>query len=130
MANPLLLLAALGIGAAALAFRRGATSSSAAVGAPAKLQAGVPYLFIVRLDVPDAQAETTLESKGVEMLEFAEVTSAPPWAVPGQPASPRVASFKATPAGNSTVTFGMPFYGIGKLERISRLDGQPFDAPP
>jgi hypothetical protein len=105
-------------------------TDSAVVGKPEPLWAGVPYLFMLRLEATEAVARPVLESKGVEMLVFAPATVTPFWAKPGDVIGTTVASFRAVPHGNSTITLGMPFYGIGRLESLVRLDGQPFEAPP
>lgn len=128
----LLTWAMLGIGGY-LAFGRLASATStgvkdkAAPGSPQPLRAGVPYLFIIRLDKPEAEARPILESKGVQNLLFSPAVNPPFWVSSGL-FSQLVASFKATPAGNSSVTLGDPFYGIGRLETVVRLDGQPFAA--
>ena len=110
--------------------RKGRSSSYAGAGAPAALYAGVPYLFIVRLEASDEMARATLEPKGAADLEMSPATTPPFWAEPGAAYSTRVAAFRATPQGNSTVSLGEPFYGIGRLEKVVRLDGQPFNASP
>lgn len=133
--NPLVLLAAGAIGLFALSRKSASApgSTNALADGPQPLRAGVPYLFVVRLDVgvTDEQARAALEPKGVEMLVLAPAVNPPFWltTLGGAPAgvwSQRVASFKATPRGNSTVSLGDPFYGIGRLETLARLDGRPF----
>lgn len=132
MKNPVLLL-----GAAAVAYilydksRNGGTPRDMArplLGVPQPLRAGVKYLFVVRTELPDQQVQSVLEPKGVEALEMAPATVPPFWAKPGESYSARVAAFRATPQGNGTVTLGDPFYGVGRLEQVVRLDARPFDA--
>lgn len=124
------LLAAAGVGYLLLgkAKNGSAPTDTAERGSPQPLRAGVPYLFIVRLDKPEAEARPVLEGKGVQELVFSPASNPPFWVKSG-PFSMAVASFKATPAGNSKVTLGEPFYGIGRLETLVRLDGQPFATP-
>lgn len=132
MKNPIFLLGA----AAAVAFivydkSRGSSPKDTAIstlGLPQPLRAGVKYLFLVRTELPDAQVQAVLAPKGVEALEMQPATVAPFWAKPGESYSARVAAFRATPQGNGVITLGDPFYGVGRLERVVRLDGQPFDA--
>ncbi len=134
--NPIVpFLAAAGVGLFVLSRKSGSapSSTSAPSNGPQPLWAGVPYLFIVRLDVgvTDEAARAALEPKGVEMLVLAPAVNPPFWVttlngVPAGVWSQRVASFKATPKGNSTVTLGNPFYGVGRLETLARLDGRPF----
>jgi hypothetical protein len=100
----------------------------AAPGSPQPLRAGVGYLFFVRLEATEEAARAVLAPKGVSMLLFGPATNPPFWAQVGQPYSTAFASFKATPAGNGSITLGDPFYGIGRLEKVVRLDGQPFTA--
>lgn len=124
-------LAAGAVGLFVLSRSRAASASNALVGVPQPLRAGVPYLFIVRLDagVTDEAARAALEPKGVENLVLTPALNAPFWASSSPiPFSSRHASFKATPKGNSTITLGDPFYGVGRLESLARLDGQPFAA--
>lgn len=85
--------------------------------------AGTPYLWIVRLGPGTHQdaARGVVESKGATMVEFAEASTPPFWATSDDPGTTRVLSFKATPQGDSTVTLGQDFYGIGRLERVIRL---------
>jgi hypothetical protein len=133
MASPLPWLVALGAAGLVLSKMRGASSgeSSAPISAdPVPLRAGVPYLFLVRLDVSDAAARPVLEEKGVENLEFSPASVVPFW-LPEDATefSTRIASFKAVPRGNSHVSLGMPFYGVGRLERLVRLDARPFSEP-
>lgn len=132
MKNPLFLLGA----AAAVAYivydkSRGAAPRDTAIsslGVPQPLRAGVKYLFLVRTEQPDETVRSTLAPKGVEALELTTAPVPPFWAKPGESYSARVAAFRATPQGNGTITLGDPFYGVGRLERVVRLDGQPFDA--
>ncbi|HEY3493838.1 MAG TPA: hypothetical protein VGK73_04100 [Polyangiaceae bacterium] len=108
---------------------RGPAASSAQTGAPVPLRAGVPYLFIVRLGVSDYQASEVLATKpAVENVEYSDALNPPFWA-PTDTTPARLVSFKATPQGNGAISLGDPFYGIGRLERLVRLDGQPIDAP-
>lgn len=132
MKNPVLLL-----GAAAVAYilydksRNEGTARDMAkplLGVPQPLRAGRKYLFLVRTELPDEQVRSVLAPKGVEALEMAPATVAPFWAKPGESYSARVAAFRATPQGNGVITLGDPFYGVGRLEKVVRLDGQPFDA--
>ena len=125
------------LGAAAVAYilydksrQSGAPEDTAisTLGVPQPLRAGVKYLFLVRTEQPDEVVRSTLAPKGVEALELSTAPVAPFWAKPGESYSARVAAFRATPQGNGTVTLGDPFYGVGRLERVVRLDGQPFDA--
>lgn len=128
---PLLALGTVGFIVYQQMSRRPVGVTDAARGGPQPLFAGTPYLFNVRLDVPDDAAREVLESKGAEMLVFASASQPPFWALTtGAPVpfSTRVASFKATPQGNGTVTLGEPFYGIGRLESVARLDGRAFAA--
>jgi hypothetical protein len=96
---------------------------------PQPLRAGTGYLFFVRLETSDEAATAALAPKGAQNLTFGEATVPPFWTRPGESYSTRIASFKATPAGNGQVTLGDPFYGIGRLEKVVRLDGQEFSAP-
>lgn len=128
--NPIVPFLAAGAVGLFVLSRKGGSTSAPQTG-PQPLRAGVPYLFIVRLDpaATDDVARATLESKGVDSLVLSPAVNPPFWASrPGAVAlySNRVASFKATPAGNGSVTLGDPFYGIGQLEVLARLDGQPF----
>ena len=127
--NPFLpFLAAGAVGLFVLSRSRSGGSTSASPGAPVPLRAGVPYLFIVRLgtDVTDEQVHAALDPKGVENLLLTPAVNPPFWATTGAIAyAPRVASFKATPKCSSTITLGDSFYGIGRLESLARLDGQP-----
>lgn len=120
------LAAGLGIVAWALWSRARESGSIAPRLGAQPVRAGVPYLFVVRLEADDETATGVLESKGVEMLQLAPATRAPFWSKPGELYSTRAASFKAVPQGNGSVTLGEPFYGIGRLEQLVRLDGQPF----
>lgn len=104
------------------------TSSAAPPAEPLPLRAGVPYLFLVRVETTDETARALLESKGVENIEFSPAENPPPWTNPGETYSTRVVSFKAVPRGNGTVTVGDPFYGIGRLDTLVRLDGMPLEA--
>src|SRR6185369_10972668 len=101
----------------------------AAPGSPQPLRAQVPYLFFVRLEATEAAARAALEPKGVSMVVFAPASVPPFWAQVGEPYPTSAVSFKATPAGNAAITLGQSFYGIGRLEKVVRLDGQPFTAP-
>lgn len=85
------------------------------------ITAGTTYLFVVRLSVSDATADAVLGPKGVTALEFQQASVAPPWTKPGEQFSTRVAAFRATPAGHSTVELGQEFYGIGRLEKVVPL---------
>lgn len=114
-------------GKAAAAALGGATPPEAA--SPLPLRAGVPYLFILRLEASDESATTVLSQKGVTGLEFTPAENPPFWAQPGETYSTRLASFMVTPNGNATVSLGDPFYGIGRIERLIRLDGQALAAP-
>lgn len=107
-----------------------ALESDGQPGRPLGLQQGVRYLFVVRTIAPDEAVKAALADKGVEGLEFAEASVPPVWAKPGEHYSNRAAAFKKTLGGSSTVTLGDSFYGIGQLEKVARLDGLPFDAPP
>lgn len=122
----------LALGLAGLGYlvfgRRGEPGDVALPGSPQPLRAGVRYLFLVRLEAPEAEARATLEAKNVENLEFAPASVPPFWTQPGELYSTRVAAFRVAPQGNGTITLGDPFYGIGRLEKVVRLDGQPFDA--
>jgi hypothetical protein len=106
------------------------TPDEASVNGPQPLQAGVKYLFLVRLEKPETEARAVLESKGVESLLFGPAAVTPFWAKPGDAYGTVAASFMATPRGSSSITLGDPFYGVGRLESLTRLDGQPFGAPP
>lgn len=130
--NPLLPLFAAGaVGLFMLARKGGGGANTAAPGQAYPLHAGVGYLFIVRLgtDITDEEARSVLDAKHVESLVLGPAVNPPFWATTGAIVfSNRIASFKATPPGNSSVTLGEPFYGIGRLETLVRLDGQPFTA--
>ena len=132
--NPIVpFLAAGAVGLFVLSRSRSGGSTSASPGAPATLRAGVPYLFILRLDdaVSEEQARSVLEPKGVSSLIISPAVNPPFWAsgAPGLvPFGSRHASFQATPKGSSTITLGDPFYGIGRLESLARLDGQPLSS--
>lgn len=123
---PLLALAAIGY---VVYEKTRGVADVAQVGVPQPLRAGVRYLFLVRLDASMETAQAVLAPKGVERIEFSPATVPPFWAAPGAVFSTSLVSFIAQPAGNGTVTVGEPFYGIGRLERVVRLDGQPFSAP-
>ncbi len=125
---PLLVLGAAGFALWSKTQSGAAPGDTATPGAPMPLRAQVPYLFIVRLETTDEAAAAVLESKGVDSLEFGPASAPPFWAKPGETYSTRIASFKATPNGNGSVTLGDPFYGIGRLNTLVRLDGQPFTA--
>lgn len=99
-------------------------------GSPQPLYGGVKYLFLVRLETTEAEAREKLEVKGIENLQFTRALNPPFWVQQGLPYSPVVASFMSTPSGNSQLTLGSDFYGVGKLERLVRLDGMPFSTPP
>jgi hypothetical protein len=90
-------------------------------GGPVELVQGGRYLFIVRLSASDAAAEAVLTPKGVEELNFSPATNPPPWTAEGEPYSARVASFRFTAKGRSTVELGQDFYGIGRLEKVVPL---------
>lgn len=126
-------LAAGAVGLFVLTRKQTGGSSSAPVGVAVPLRQGVRYLFIVRLSpgVSDEQARAVLEPKGVESLVFSPAVNPPFWAaLPGavELFSSRHASFATTMRGSSSITLGDPFYGIGRLEALSRLDGQPLSA--
>ena len=112
------LLAALVVAVGFVLTRK--SNASGAFG-PSTIEAGVPYLFIVRLTATDTAAEAVLSPKGVTDLEFSPATSPPPWTGPGESYSTRVAAFRVTPRGNSTIELGQDFYGIGRLEKVVRL---------
>lgn len=128
--NPLPFIAAGLVGLFVLSKKSAGAASNAAPGAPQPLRAGVPYLFILRLDrdVSDADVRAVLEPKGVENLLVSPAVLPPFWAQAGEAFDVRVASFKAVPRGNSTLTLGDPLYGLGRLETLVRLDGMPFAA--
>lgn len=142
MKTPLLPVVAAALAGLFVFARRRQATSSASPGGPRPLRAGVPYLFIVRLNpgVTDEQVNAALEPKGVESLILSPAVNPPFWAtlptgsVPTLPTgsvpvwSNRVASFKATPQGNGSVSLGDPFYGVGRLESLARLDGMSIDA--
>lgn len=119
--SPLAWVAALGGVAFLLAGKGGTAPVTGPTTVP--LSAGTGYLFMVRLapETLESSARLLLESKGATMIEFLAAANPPFWAAPDEPASTRLASFKATPAGNSTVRLGDDFYGIGRLERVVRL---------
>lgn len=128
-------IAAVAVGLFVLSRDRapGGDSSSAPAGQPLPLRQGVRYLFIVRLSpgITDEQARATLEPKGVESLVFGPAVNPPFWANAAGAVelySSRLASFIVSLKGNSTIALGDSFYGIGRLEALSRLDGQPFSA--
>lgn len=109
---------------------RTSVEDEAKAGVPVPLQPGIRYLFLVRLESTEASARPVLESKGVEQLKFTTDSMVPPfWTKPGEPFSTAVASFIAEPKGSSTIELGTPFYGVGRLEKLIRLDGQPFSTP-
>lgn len=127
-------LAALGYAAVELSRKLPVGVTDAEPLGPQPLRAGVPYLFQVRLTssgdpVGEMAAEDVLKSKGASMIVFSPAILPPFWSSPGAAFSTRVASFKVTPQGNATVTMGQDFYAIGRLEKVARLDGQPFAAP-
>ena len=112
-------------------------STSAPTG-PQPLQAGIPYLFLVRLPpvvgLPAMEAQHAavidfLVKKKAEMIEFAPATVPPFYAKPGVPFGQEIVSFKVVPSGNSTIQRGQPFYDIGTLDVVARLDGKPFATP-
>lgn len=127
----LLALAALGAFMAirGQAPRETGVRDMASAGGPSPLWAGVRYLFVVRLEVSDDMARAILESKAVEALELAPASEPPFWAKPGEPFSDRVAAFRFLARGNGSVTLGSNFYEVGRLEKVVRLDGQPFSSP-
>lgn len=132
MSAPLLLLGlAAGLGVAFYKSRAGAPPSSSAPSSPVPLYAGVPYLFLVRLETSEDEARPVLEAKGVENLLFSESSNPPAFAAPGEDYGHVTASFKAVPKGSSAaLTLGMPFYGVGRLEQLVRLDGRAFTEAP
>lgn len=115
--NNLPLFAALAVAAGFVLSRRRAPEGLLP-GGPISIAGGSPYLFIVRLSASDAAAEAVLAPKGVTDLEFSPAMNPPPWTKPGEAFSTRVAAFRVTPAGNSTVELGQDFYGIGQLEKV------------
>jgi hypothetical protein len=117
-----LLLGLSGLGVLAFSFLSKSASPAIPAGpTTAPLMAGTPYLFVVRLSALEDAARATIESKGGTMIEFSPAINPPFWATSGEAFSTSVVSFKATPAGNSTVSLGDDFYGIGRLERVIRL---------
>ena len=95
--------------------------TTAASGAGAvSIIAGRSYIFIIRLDAHESVVSSVLESKGATRIEYGAATNPPFWAG-AEPWSQRIVSFRVTPAGNSTVTMGDPFYGLGRIERIISL---------
>jgi hypothetical protein len=128
--NPIAALLAAGAVGLFVLSRQVGSRTSARPGKVEPLRPGVRYLFILRLDagVTDERAREVLEAKAVENLVLSPALTPPFWAAAGQPFSSRVASFKFTARGSATVTLGEPFYGIGRLETLVRLDGLPFDA--
>lgn len=96
---------------------------SPAPGEPISLFAGHRYLFIVRLSTNDTTAEAVLTPKDVEGLTLSKASNPPPWATPGASFSNRVAAFRFTARGNSTVELGQDIYGIGQLENVVQLSG-------
>lgn len=141
MASPLVPLAALGLGIYYLVTRSGSGSVASSApwpegappesASPVPLYAGVPYLFLVRLEKSEQEARAALEPKGVENLLFTPSGNPPAYAAPGESFGTTTASFKFVPRGNSaSVTLGLPMYGIGRLEQLVRLDGRPFSEAP
>lgn len=126
------LLGLAGLGYWALTRRSsGAPQSSASVAAPVPLYAGIPYLFLVRLEKSEDEARAVLEPKGVLNLLFTPSGNPPAYAAPGEPFGTTTASFKFVPRGNSAaVQLGLSMYGIGRLEQLVRLDGRPFSEAP
>jgi len=114
--NRLVLLAAAGLGAGLWLRTRSSSppGDSAHPGAPAPLYPGVPYLFVVGVRQDPSDALATLEDKGAAAIEFSGAS----------------VSFRATPEGRSTVTLGQDFYGIGPIEALVRMDGQPLTRAP
>ena len=117
---------------------KNAEAASNALGGPQPLYAGVPYLFIVRMPPADddAEAEAQRESaraflatKAATLVTFAPITLPPEFRPSGTLGS-EIVSFRVVPAGNSIVQRGKPFYELGTLEKVTRLDGQPFARSP
>lgn len=112
-----------------------AHAASNALGGPQPLFAGVPYLLMVRMpptEDTEAQREHArafLATKAATMVVFSPIT-VPPEFRPAGALGTEVVSFRVVPAGNSTVQRGKPFYDLGTLESVSRLDGQPFARSP
>lgn len=104
--------------------------TDAVPGQRVQLWQGAPYLFIVRTIAPDEAVKAALANKGVVDLEFAEATVPPFWAKPGEHYSNRAAAFRKTLEGSAVVTLGDAFYGVGQLEKVARLDGQPIEMLP
>ena len=113
---------------------KNAEAASNALGGPQPLYAGVPYLFLVRLPLveddesAEAQREAArsfLATKAATMVTFTPVT-VPPEFRPSGTIGDEVVSFRVVPAGDSTVQRGKPFYDLGTLEKVVRLDGRPF----
>ena len=132
-------LAPLAFGLAAVGLYRliapaDATARSAALRGPQPLQAGVPYLFIVRLRPLEGEAaererarvRAFLATKAATLVTFAPATNPPPGAAPSAAWGREIVSFKVTPSGSSTIELGKPFYDFGTLEAVSRLDGRPW----
>ena len=131
--SPFVLLAAAGLGFALYKARTGTPATTAPLdrAKPVPLYAGVPYLFLVRLEKPEDEAREVLEGKGVESLLFTPSSNPPAYVTGGESWSTTTASFKAVPNGNSAgVSLGMPFYGVGRLEQLVRLDSRPFSEAP
>lgn len=136
-------LSPLAIGAGAVAFylltrpKSAGPEASNAPGGPQPLFAGVPYLFVVRfpplaIDELPEQRETArafLATKGATLVAFGPA-SLPPELGPSSDYGAEVVSFRVVPSGRSTVQRGEPFYDLGTLESISRLDGRPFAQEP
>ena len=90
---------------------------------PLPLRAGVRYLFVIRLETTDSDAEAVLRAKGAESIEFTDAGVPPFWAQPGETYSTRAVVFQVTPRGNATLSLGDSFYDIGRLEKLVPLDG-------
>lgn len=84
------------------------------------IHAGVPYQFVVQLYTSESPAQTqtalhaALTAAGAKDIAFSKS---------------RVA-FDIVPKKSDTTTVGSPLTGLGRIERITRLDGKPFTAPP
>jgi hypothetical protein len=122
---PLLVLGAVGY---AIFGKAKAAPGAAQSLLPLPLRAGVPYLFVIRLETTDDDAQTVISTKGAENIEFTSASVPPFWAQPGETFSTRAVVFQVTPRGNATLSLGDDFYGIGRLEKLVRLDGQPLSA--
>lgn len=104
----------------------GAAVNEASADGPAELEPGVRYLFVVRLEATPEHARQVLEGKKVEGLQFVPASEPAFWVQPDEPFSTTAATFMATAQGRAFVTLGDPFYGVGRLEKLVRLDGLPF----